>query len=59
MDMRVRGKRPHGQKEVGGPTLKTDMSLSQWVSETRRSPTAFQEMHPACQSPGRAKKIST
>jgi len=23
MDMRVRGKRPHGRNEVGGPTLKT------------------------------------
>ena len=23
MDMRVRGKRPHGQQKVGGPTLKT------------------------------------
>jgi hypothetical protein len=33
MDMRVRGKRPHGQKEVGGPTLKTCVS---WVSGCRK-----------------------
>jgi hypothetical protein len=34
MDMRVRGKRPHGQKEVGGPTLKTCVSR---VSGCRKS----------------------
>ena len=33
MAMRVRGKWPHGRKEVGGPTLKTFV-LGQWVSGT-------------------------
>jgi hypothetical protein len=49
MDMRVRGKRPHGQKEVGGPTLKTFCLESVGVGN-QRSPATLEEMHPACQS---------
>jgi hypothetical protein len=47
--------RPEGSRR---PHFEDVCVLSQWVSETRRSPTEDDEMHPACQSPARAKKIS-